>query len=159
MNQKTALERLKISRKTLIKYRKALGIFKETKKNITDEQFEDIKRMRDRNKVLNSYTQQAFELKAEAQGGRDYIPILSTDSPQIQQLKKQYNRYTNFLEILGQVVLERAIKEKKIPSKDQTGLIEKYQGLQLKLAKELRHAQQDGDDIGALIAEKLKAYN
>ena len=81
MNQKTALERLKISRKTLIKYRKALGIFKETKKNITDEQFEDIKRMRDRNKVLNSYTQQAFELKAEAQGGRDYIPILSTDSP------------------------------------------------------------------------------
>ena len=114
--------------------------------------------LRDRNRNLTNYTQLQFEAKAAERPGVDVLRIEPTDSAQIRKLKEQYNRYSRFLDFLGEEVLDVAIERKSLPPKDISLLIEKYQSLQIKVAKELRHAQQNGDDIGALIADKLKAY-
>lgn len=159
MDQRTAIERLGISRKTFIKYRKELGIFKETRKNITEGQLLRIEELKNRKGGLTPKAKIELMERAEAQETPDILEIEPKDGPKVRKLKEQYNRYSRFLDMLGEEILDVAIEKRKLPPKDVTSLIERYQTLLIKVSKELRHVESAGTDLGELINEKLKEYS
>lgn len=161
MDTKTALKRLGISRPTYRKYRRMLGIFEETSKEISEKNVERIRRLVEakgrkpelRGKVITEM--KAFE---EEDDSRDVLVIKSFDTLQVQKLKEHYNLYSRYLDYLSSVI-DLAMKEGTLPPRDTSLLIEKFETLCIKIAKELRHLEGDKDGIADVINERLQRYS
>lgn len=160
MDTKTALEVLGISKPTYRRYRKLLGIYEETSHTISDENVMKIKKMLDASGKMPEHRQKVIsEMKAfDEDGNRADILVARTfDSAQIRKLKEHYNVYSRYIDYLTQVI-EDCMQDGSLPPKDVSYLIEKYETLCIKIAKELRHLEGDSDNIAQVINDKLSRY-
>lgn len=160
MDTKTALEVLGISKPTYRRYRKLLGIYEETSHDISEENVLKIQKMLEASGNLPEHRRKVLtEMQAfDEEGNRADILVAKTfDSAQVRKLKEHYNVYSRYIDYLTQVI-EDCMREGSLPPKDVSLLIEKYETLCIKIAKELRHLEGDADNIAEVINDKMSRY-
>ena len=157
MKQKEVMEKLNISRQTLLRYRKTLGIVEETKKEISKKQFELLKNLKNNNSFMYKEERDKVLKGAEQFEAKGLMEIKATDCPNVKTLKCDYNNNRKFIEYL-QSLLDKAVENKKLPPKLITNMLERYQMLNLKIITVLSKMKAEKKDIGALISERLEIY-
>ena len=160
MDTKTALKVLGISKPTYRKYRRMLGIFEETSSEISEANVERIRNLVEAKGMKPDHREKVItEMKAlEEKDSRDILKIKSFDTAQVKKLKEHYNTYSRYLDYLTNVI-EDCMKEGSLPPKDTSLLIEKFETLCIKIAKELRHLEGDTDGIAEVINDRLQRYS
>lgn len=152
------LEELGISRATLTRYRKKLGIFEETRSNITKSQFKEL------NKLVNQrqkYTRQervelsrkSFKLIPKEKT----LDISENDSVALKNLKTQYNHNQKVIENF-QLEINKVINAGELPDKYLLDSMEKYQKLNMQIMSTIEKQSSQGDSLKELIQEKLARY-
>ena len=150
------LEKLGISRATLIRYRKKLGIFEETRSNITKSQFKELEKLANQRQ---KYTRQervelsrkTFKLIPKEK----MLEISDNDSVGLKNLKTQYNQKVieNF-----QLEINKVINDSELPSKYLLDGMEKYQKLNMQIMSTIEKQSPQGDSLKEMIQEKLARY-
>lgn len=161
MDTKTALEVLGCSKPTYRKYRRKLGIFEETAHEISEENVMKIKRLIEQQGHVPKYTTKVItDMNPIDENGKraDILAPKPFDSAQVLKLKEHYNVYSRYIDYLTQVIVE-CIDEAKLPPREVSNMIEKYETLCIKIAKELRHLEGDSDNIKEVISEKMQRYS
>lgn len=154
-------ERLQISNSTLYRYRKSLGIFEETRANVSPSQFEELRKLRDRRSKYSKTNDAEFEkqklkdLKAVKSDGA--IKINVSDSVEVQNLKQQHNDNLDLIVYLNRIVRQQ-MNDLKVPEKYLIDSIEKYQKLNMLILNTLQRLNPEEDDLKKMIAERLGTY-
>lgn len=160
MKLKEAIERLGISRSSVDRYRKKLGIFHETKKEVTLEQFEELRKLRD---YREKYTyKKPVEKLAKSQNDEMeksgvFLEINARDGTEIKNLKKQYNDNLGIIQYMQNLAFSD-IKGGGIPEKYFIDSIEKYQKLNILILNTLKKINPETNDLQKLIEDKLGNY-
>lgn len=152
------LEKLNISRATLSRYRKKLGIFEETRSNITNSQFKEIEKLA---KQRQKYTRQervelsrkTFKLIAKEKT----FEVTEHDSTSLRNLKTQYNNNQKLIENF-QLEINKAINAGELPDKYLLDSLEKYQKLNMQVVSMIEKQSPQVDSVQELIKEKLARY-
>ncbi|HEK9983384.1 TPA: hypothetical protein TT553_000201 [Streptococcus equi subsp. zooepidemicus] len=152
------LEELGISRATLTRYRKKLGIFEETRSNITKSQFKELKKLV---KQRQKYTRQervelsrkSFKLIPKEKT----LDISENDSVALKNLKTQYNHNQKVIENF-QLEINKVINAGELPDKYLLDSMEKYQKLNMQIMSTIEKQSPQGDSLKELIQEKLARY-
>lgn len=127
------LEKLGISRATLTRYRKKLGIFEETRSNITKSQFKELEKLANQRQ---KYTRQervelsrkTFKLIPKEK----MLEISDNDSVVLKNLKTQYNHNQKVIENF-QLEINKVINDGELPDKYLLDGMEKYQKLNMQI--------------------------
>ena len=157
MNIKETAKSLGISVQTLSRYRKSLGIFEETKKGLSESQYKEVEKLRDKNFFKSEERKKTILNGAKSFCATGLLKIGDTDSKEIVNLKTDYNENRNFIEY-HQSCIEIAMINGKKPDKDISNMLEKYQSLNLKIISNLEKAKSTAVDFETLIQEKLNNY-
>lgn len=159
MDTKTALKVLGITAPTYRRYRRMLGIFEETSFEISETNVDKIKRLIESQGNSKDHREKVItEMKAiEERNTRDVLTIKPFDSAQVVKLKEHYNTYTRYLDYLTKVI-EDCMQEGSLPPRDTSNMIEKFETLCIKIAKELRHLEGDTDGVAEVINDRLQRY-
>lgn len=152
------LEELGISRATLTRYRKKLGIFEETRSNITKSQFKELEKLANQRQ---KYTrQERVELSRKT---FKLIPkektlnISDNDSVALKNLKTQYNHNQKVIENF-QLEINKVINAGELPDKYLLDGMEKYQKLNMQIMSTIEKQSPQGDSLKEMIQEKLARY-
>ncbi|WP_317334204.1 hypothetical protein [Streptococcus orisratti] len=152
------LEKLGISRATLTRYRKKLGIFEETRSNITKSQFKELEKLANQRQ---KYTrQERVELSRKT---FKLIPkektmdISDNDSVALKNLKTQYNYNQKVIENF-QFEINKVINAGELPDKYLLDGMEKYQKLNMQIMTTIEKQSPQGDSLKEMIQEKLARY-
>lgn len=157
MNIKETAKSLGISVQTLSRYRKTLGIFEETKKGLTESQYKEVEKLRDKNLFTNEEKKKIILSGAESFNAMGLLEIEDTDSKEIINLKNDYNYNRKYIEYL-QTLIKIDMFDKKVPDKNVSNMLEKFQSLNLKIVSNLEKSKSTGVDFDALIQERLNSY-
>ena len=152
------LEELGISRATLTRYRKKLGIFEETKSNISKSQFKELEKLANQRQ---KYTRQervelsrkTFKLIPKEK----MLEIRDDESVGLKNLKAQYNYNQKLIENF-QLEINKFINDGDMPGKYLTDSLEKYQKLNMQVVSMIDKQSPQTDHIQELIKEKLARY-
>lgn len=152
------LEKLGISRATLTRYRKKLGIFEETRSNITKSQFKELEKLANQRQ---KYTRQervelsrkTFKLIPKEKT----LDIGENDSVALKNLKTQYNHNQKVIENF-QLEINKVINGGELPDKYLLDGMEKYQKLNMQIMSTIEKQSPQGDNIKEMIQEKLARY-
>lgn len=152
------LEKLGISRATLSRYRKKLGIFDETRSNITKSQFKELEKLANQRQ---KYTRQervelsrkTFKLIPKEK----MLKITDGDSVGLKNLKNQYNHNQKLIENF-QLEINKAINSGELPDKYLLDGLEKYQKLNMQIMITIEKQSPQGDSLKEMIQEKLARY-
>ncbi|WP_367006424.1 hypothetical protein ABZ559_11085 [Streptococcus sp. ZY19097] len=152
------LEKLGISRATLTRYRKKLGIFEETRSNITKSQFKELEKLANQRQ---KYTRQervelsrkTFKLIPKEKT----LDISDNDSVALKNLKTQYNHNQKVIENF-QLEINKVINAGELPDKYLLDGMEKYQKLNMQIMSTIEKQSPQGDSLKELIQEKLARY-
>lgn len=152
------LEKLGISRATLSRYRKKLGIFDETRSNITKSQFKELEKLANQRQ---KYTRQervelsrkTFKLIPKEK----MLKITDGDSVGLKNLKNQYNHNQKLIENF-QLEINKAINSGELPDKYLLDGLEKYQKLNMQIMTTIEKQSPQGDSLKEMIQEKLARY-
>ncbi len=152
------LEKLGISRATLTRYRKKLGIFEETRSNITKSQFKELEKLANQRQ---KYTRQervelsrkTFKLIPKEK----MLEISDNDSVWLKNLKTQYNHNQKVIENF-QFEINKVINDGELPDKYLLDGMEKYQKLNMQIMSTIEKQSPQGDSLKELIQEKLARY-
>lgn len=152
------LEKLGISRATLTRYRKKLGIFEETRSNITKSQFKELEKLANQRQ---KYTRQervelsrkTFKLIPKEK----MLEISDNDSVVLKNLKTQYNHNQKVIENF-QLEINKVINDGELPDKYLLDGMEKYQKLNMQIMSTIEKQSPQGDSIKEMIQEKLARY-
>lgn len=152
------LEKLGISRATLSRYRKKLGIFDETRSNITKSQFKELEKLANQRQ---KYTRQervelsrkTFKLIPKEK----MLKITDGDSVGLKNLKNQYNHNQKLIENF-QLETNKAINSGELPDKYLLDGLEKYQKLNMQIMTTIEKQSPQGDSLKEMIQEKLARY-
>lgn len=152
------LEKLGISRATLSRYRKKLGIFDETRSNITKSQFKELEKLANQRQ---KYTRQervelsrkTFKLIPKEK----MLKITDGDSVGLKNLKNQYNHNQKLIENF-QLEINKAINSGELPDKYLLDGLEKYQKLNMQIMTAIEKQSPQGDSLKEMIQEKLARY-
>ena len=152
------LEKLGISRATLTRYRKKLGIFEETRSNITKSQFKELEKLANQRQ---KYTrEERVELSRKT---FKFIPkekileINDNDSVGFKNLKTQYNHNQKVIENF-QLEINKVINNGELPDKYLLDGMEKYQKLNMQIMSTIEKQSPQGDSLKEMIQEKLARY-
>ena len=137
------LEKLGISRATLTRYRKKLGIFEETRSNITKSQFKELEKLANQRQ---KYTREEKMLE-----------INDNDSVGLKNLKTQYNHNQKVIENF-QLEINKVINNGELPDKYLLDGMEKYQKLNMQIMSTIEKQSPQGDSLKEMIQEKLARY-
>ncbi|QJR40146.1 hypothetical protein [Streptococcus dysgalactiae] len=152
------LEKLGISRATLTRYRKKLGIFEETRSNITKSQFKELEKLANQRQ---KYTRQervelsrkTFKLIPKEK----MLEISDNDSVVLKNLKTQYNHNQKVIENF-QLEINKVIIDGELPDKYLLDGMEKYQKLNMQIMSTIEKQSPQGDSLKEMIQEKLARY-
>ncbi|HEQ1581041.1 TPA: hypothetical protein VD746_000379 [Streptococcus pyogenes] len=123
------LEKLGISRATLTRYRKKLGIFEETRSNITKSQFKELE------KLANQ--RQKYTRQERVELSRKTFKLIPKEK---------------MLEI------NKVINDGELPDKYLLDGMEKYQKLNMQIMSTIEKQSPQGDSLKEMIQEKLARY-
>ncbi|HEN7436518.1 TPA: hypothetical protein U7K31_001249 [Streptococcus agalactiae] len=152
------LEKLGISRATLTRYRKKLGIFEETRSNITKSQFKELEKLANQRQ---KYTRQervelsrkTFKLIPKEK----MLEISDNDTVVLKNLKTQYNHNQKVIENF-QLEINKVINDGELPDKYLLDGMEKYQKLNMQIMSTIEKQSPQGDSLKEMIQEKLARY-
>lgn len=152
------LEKLGISRATLTRYRKKLGIFEETRSNITKSQFKELEKLANQRQ---KYTRQervelsrkTFKLIPKEKT----LEIRDNDPVGLKNLKNQYNHNQKVIENF-QLEINKVINDGELPDKYLLDGMEKYQKLNMQIMSTIEKQSPQGDSLKEMIQEKLARY-
>ena len=152
------LEKLGISRATLTRYRKKLGIFEETRSNINKSQFKELEKLANQRQ---KYTRQervelsrkTFKLIPKEK----MLEISDNDSVVLKNLKTQYNHNQKVIENF-QLEINKVINDGELPDKYLLDGMEKYQKLNMQIMSTIEKQSPQGDSLKEMIQEKLTRY-
>lgn len=152
------LEKLGISRATLTRYRKKLGIFEETRSNITKSQFKELEKLANQRQ---KYTRQervelsrkTFKLIPKEKT----LDVSDNDSVALKNLKNQYNHNQKVIENF-QLEINKVINAGELPDKYLLDGMEKYQKLNMQIMSTIEKQSPQGDNLKEMIQEKLARY-
>lgn len=152
------LEKLGISRATLTRYRKKLGIFEETRSNITKSQFKELEKLANQRQ---KYTRQervelsrkTFKLIPKEKT----LEISDNDPVGLKNLKNQYNHNQKVIENF-QLEINKVINDGELPDKYILDGMEKYQKLNMQIISTIEKQSPQGDNLKEMIQEKLARY-
>ncbi|HFZ6730018.1 TPA: hypothetical protein ACGPS2_000490 [Streptococcus agalactiae] len=141
------LEKLGISRATLTRYRKKLGIFEETRSNITKSQFKELEKLANQRQ---KYTRQervelsrkTFKLIPKEK----MLEISDNDSVVLKNLKTQYNHNQKVIENF-QLEINKVINDGELPDKYLLDGMEKYQKLNMQIMSTIEKQSPQGDSL------------
>lgn len=152
------LEKLGISRATLTRYRKKLGIFEETRSNITKSQFKELEKLA--NKRQKYTRQERVELSRKTFKlipKEKMLEISDNDSVVLKNLKTQYNHNQKVIENF-QLEINKVINDGELPDKYLLDGMEKYQKLNMQIMSTIEKQSPQGDSLKEMIQEKLARY-
>lgn len=158
MNIKEATKELGISRATIDRYRKTLGIFEETKKNITHSHIEMMKNYKqekgnyNEKKDIEDLKKEAFNFDAIG-----LLEINEKDSQKVKNLKNDYNTNRRFIEYM-QNGMDNIIDDNKIPPKFIYEAIMQYQKLNIRIVSSLEKLEVKSSNLESLIIDSLSKY-
>jgi len=153
-----------VSRITIYNYRKKLGIVEETAEEVSDEIVEQFKKLA-ASKIKPSNTnnngKKTADVVAAAQSSNDssgFLEVLDSDSTQLKNLKDQYNSNQVLINHLTKTI-NNDIAEGYTPSKLESDMMEKYQKLNMSLARTIETLNPAEESLASLIKEKLASYS
>ena len=150
-----------VSRITIYNYRKSLGILEETQEEVPDEIVEKFKKMASAKiKVKKDAKKKETVIKEARQSNNSegFIEISSEDSTQLKNLKDQYNNNQVLINHLTREI-NTSILNFETPGKLEMDMMEKYQKLNVTLAKEIAKVNPEEESLSAKISEKLANYS
>ncbi|EOT42759.1 hypothetical protein ACWOE3_10215 [Enterococcus dispar] len=160
MKLKDVPEAVGLSRITIYNYRKSLGILEETSEEVSDKLVEKFKKMAAAKVKSNNGGKKKTDVIKKAREINDstgFIDILDGDSAQLKNLKSQYNSNQVLINHLTKAI-NKDILSGETPTKLETDMMEKYQKLNMSLAKTIELNNPAGDSLAAAIKEKLSQY-
>lgn len=155
------LEKLGISRATLTRYRKKLGIFEETRSNITKSQFKELEKLANQRQKYTreervELSRKTFKLIPKEK----MLEINDNDSvglKNLKTLKTQYNHNQKVIENF-QLEINKVINDGELPDKYLLDGMEKYQKLNMQIMSTIEKQSLQGDSLKEMIQEKLARY-
>ena len=152
------LEKLGISRATLTRYRKKLGIFEETRSNITKSQFKELEKLANQRQKYTreervELSRKTFKLIPKEK----MLEINDNDSVSLKNLKNQYNHNQKVIENF-QLEINKVINDGELPDKYLLDGMEKYQKLNMQIMSTIEKQSPQGDSLKEMIQEKLARY-
>ena len=152
------LEKLGISRATLTRYRKKLGIFEETRSNITKSQFKELEKLANQRQKYTreervELSRKTFKLIPKEK----MLEINDNDSVGLKKLKTQYNHNQKVIENF-QLEINKVINDGELPDKYLLDGMEKYQKLNMQIMSTIEKQSPQGDSLKEMIQEKLARY-
>lgn len=158
MKIKEVLEELEISRATLTRYRKTLGIFEETRSEITESQFKAIEKLaRKRQKYTREDRVELSRKSFKVVPKDKLLEHRDGDSVALRNLKNQYNHNQKIIENF-QLEINKEINEGELPDKYLLDGMEKYQKLNMQIMATIDKQSPQGDSLAEIIKEKLAGY-
>lgn len=152
------LEELGISRATLTRYRKKLGIFEETRSNITKSQLKELKKLvNQRQKYTRQERVELSRKSFKLIPKEKTLDISENDSVALKNLKTQYNHNQKVIENF-QLEINKVINAGELPDKYLLDSMEKYQKLNMQIMSTIEKQSPQGDSLNELIQEKLARY-
>lgn len=152
------LEELGISRATLTRYRKKLGIFEETRSNITKSQLKELKKLvNQRQKYTRQERVELSRKSFKLIPKEKTLDISENDSVALKNLKTQYNHNQKLIENF-QLEINKVINAGELPDKYLLDSMEKYQKLNMQIMSTIEKQSPQGDSLKELIQEKLARY-
>lgn len=152
------LEKLEISRATLTRYRKKLGIFEETRSNITKSQFKELEKLANQRQKYTRQERVELSRKTFKMIPKEKtIEISDNDSVSLKNLKTQYNHNQKVIENF-QLEINKVINDGELPDKYLLDGMEKYQKLNMQIMSTIEKQTPQGDSIKEMIQEKLARY-
>lgn len=149
-----------VSRITIYNYRKSLGILDETADEVSDEWIEKFKKMAAAKIKPAKSGKKKEEVIKKARAVRDtsgFIEIPDSDSIQLKNLKNQYNSNQVLINHLTKAI-NNDVLQNETPTKLETDMMEKYQKLNMSLAKTIESLNPAEDNLAAMIKDKLASY-
>ncbi|MBL1223725.1 hypothetical protein [Enterococcus sp. BWR-S5] len=153
-----------VSRITIYNYRKRLGIVEETTEEVPEETVEQFKKMA-ASKIKpgpsNNKGKKKVDVVAAAQFSNDssgFLEILPNDSTQLKNLKDQYNSNQVLINHLTKEI-NTCIVDGETPSKLESDMMEKYQKLNMSLARTIETLNPAEESLASLIKAKLASYS
>lgn len=152
------LEELGISRATLTRYRKKLGIFEETRSNITKSQLKELKKLvNQRQKYTRQERVELSRKSFKLIPKEKTLDISENDSVALKNLKTQYNHNQKLIENF-QLEINKVINAGELPDKYLLDSMEKYQKLNMQIMSTIEKQSPQGDSLKEQIQEKLARY-
>ena len=152
------LEKLGISRATLTRYRKKLGIFEETRSNITKSQFKELEKLANqRQKYTREERVELYRKTFKLIPKEKMLEINDNDSVGLKNLKTQYNHNQKVIENF-QLEINKVINDGELPDKYLLDGMEKYQKLNMQIMSTIEKQSPQGDSLKEMIQEKLARY-
>lgn len=152
------LEELGISRATLTRYRKKLGIFEETRSNITKSQLKELKKLvNQRQKYIRQERVELSRKSFKLIPKEKTLDISENDSVALKNLKTQYNHNQKVIENF-QLEINKVINAGELPDKYLLDSMEKFQKLNMQIMSTIEKQSPQGDSLKELIQEKLARY-
>lgn len=157
MTKDEAAKALKVSKRTIDRYRKELNIMAETRKEILPTHLEMMAKWQKEKE--NKYKSPVEKLKEEALKieSEDALKINESDSETVKNLKKDYNKNRKIIDYF-QGILQFAANNKKMPPKEILTTCESYQKLNIHILNALEKQENKKDGIEALIMKRLGSY-
>lgn len=149
-----------VSRITIYNYRKTLGILEETAVEVDEKYIKKFKKMASSKIKSNNKGRKKSDVIKKARTINDsegFIEVLKEDSAQLKNLKKQYNSNQVLINHLTKTI-NNDLSNGETPTKLETDMMEKYQKLNMSLAKTIELTNPAGDSLAAAIKEKLSQY-
>ena len=157
MTKDEAAKTLKVSKRTIDRYRKELNIMEETRKEILPIHLEQMaKWQKNKKNTAKSHVERLKEeaLKIESE---DVLKIKESDSETVKNLKKDYNKNRKIIDYF-QKILQIESRNKKIPPKEVLSTCESYQKLNIHILNALEKQENKKDGIESLIMKRLGSY-
>ena len=161
MKLKDVPEAVGVSRITIYNYRKSLGILGETSEEVSDKLVEKFKKMAAAKVKSNNNGKKKTDVIKKAREINDstgFIDILDGDSAQLKNLKSQYNSNQVLINHLTKAI-NNDVLQNETPTKLETDMMEKYQKLNMSLAKTIESLNPAEDNLAAMIKDKLASYS
>lgn len=135
MRTKDVPKYLGIGRTTLHNYRKKLGIFEETKREMSEEHLRRIIKIR--NSRGNTGRQRLLETEAAKYASKTgHVKINTSDPAWIKNLKGSYNANQTVIEYLDKVIMSY-LSRGETPDKTTADMMAKFQMLNIQITKKL----------------------
>lgn len=155
MKLEEAAELLNISRTTLYRYRKKLGIVSETKDDVDVTHFEQLKK--EARQTVKYAKKIDLDKIIDEAVVKDLYLLEKSDPFEVSQLKTQFNNNKKLIDSL-QKEIDLMIASGEIPDKFILDSMEKFQKLNMKIMSDIEKIKPQADNLSSMIKEKLANY-
>lgn len=157
MTKEEAAKALKVSKRTVDRYRKELGILEETRKEILPSHLELMSNWQKEKENRNKSRVEILKEEALKIDSEDSLKIEETDSETVKNLKTDYNNNRKIIDYFQHISLYAA-NNNKMPPKEILQVCESYQKLNIHILNSLEKQAGKKEGIESLILKRLNSY-